>query len=297
MSVAPVFCGGTGRSGTTVLARLVGAHPSYAVIPVEARFHTDPQGLPDLLGGRVDLETFVHRMQRYWYHRSIRGGETRGLFQFVDRELFEAALDVFAEEFPRQPHVAARSLIQRLFDPVAERAGALGWVEMTPPTVNAAPLLAELFPDMKLLHAVRDGRDVACSIRPLGWGPDTVDGAIRWWGEELTRAHRGIMGLPPSQVLTVPLHDLVLTAREATYQTLLDFLGLEDHPAMRHYFVASVTPQRAHIGRWREELSADERVLAVRTFREVMAELGANRVPRRPWKLDDDLQRRATSER
>ena len=48
-----VFIGGTGRSGTHVLAQLVSRHDQFGLIPVEVRFHTDPDGFPGLLAGEV----------------------------------------------------------------------------------------------------------------------------------------------------------------------------------------------------------------------------------------------------
>src|SRR5438034_10998275 len=39
-ALEPVFVGGAGRSGTTILARLIGEHSRYYTIPFEIRFHT-----------------------------------------------------------------------------------------------------------------------------------------------------------------------------------------------------------------------------------------------------------------
>lgn len=45
----PVFIGGTGRSGTTILARMLSLHKDIFTIPFETRFIVDPYGLADLV--------------------------------------------------------------------------------------------------------------------------------------------------------------------------------------------------------------------------------------------------------
>ena len=56
---AIAFVGGTGRSGTHVINNIVGRSSRYARVPIEARFHVNPQGFPDLLSGEVDVEQFL----------------------------------------------------------------------------------------------------------------------------------------------------------------------------------------------------------------------------------------------
>ncbi|HKH13556.1 MAG TPA: sulfotransferase [Solirubrobacterales bacterium] len=64
-----VFVGGTGRSGTTVLADLLGRHSRFAGVPIECRFHCNPTGLADVVGGRATPEEFVRKLRTYWWHR------------------------------------------------------------------------------------------------------------------------------------------------------------------------------------------------------------------------------------
>ena len=54
----PVFIGGTGRSGTHAIASLLGRHSQLADVPIEARFHCNKRGMPDLLEGRITLRSF-----------------------------------------------------------------------------------------------------------------------------------------------------------------------------------------------------------------------------------------------
>ena len=53
-----IFVGGTGRSGTTILTRLLGRHSELYDFPKELRFITDPDGLVSLKCALVDQWSF-----------------------------------------------------------------------------------------------------------------------------------------------------------------------------------------------------------------------------------------------
>ena len=46
--IQPIFVGGTGRSGTTILSKLLNQVDSVYTIPQEIRFITDPDGILSL---------------------------------------------------------------------------------------------------------------------------------------------------------------------------------------------------------------------------------------------------------
>ena len=56
---------------------------------------------------------------------------------------------------------------------------------MTPSAALKGNTLYRMFPEMKLLHLVRDGRDVACSVLRMPWGPNDLDSALDWWARRL----------------------------------------------------------------------------------------------------------------
>ena len=57
-----LFVGGTGRSGTHVVSQLLANHSQWARVPIEARFHVNPQGFPDLLAAQVTSEQFLRKL-------------------------------------------------------------------------------------------------------------------------------------------------------------------------------------------------------------------------------------------
>lgn len=269
-----LFIGGTGRSGTHVLSHLLECHSRYARVPIEARFHTNPRGLPDLIAGRTDLDSFVKRMRKFWWKR-IRAGEVapvlarrlafgrkvRGLHLIVPRERFESALDRFEAEFQPDPIRAARNLFHDLLWPIAEEAGKPALIEMSCFTAAEAPTLLEMFPNSKVIHIVRDGRDAGSSKvskRQKRSHPRNPWEGINWWEGRLRNIEKGISAAPQDRVLAVGLDELVDGDRETEYARVLDFLGIEDEPEMRRYFEEEMSADAAHKERWREGLSPEE---------------------------------------
>ena len=241
----PVFVGGTGRSGTTVTARVIGAHPAYFMFPTEVRFITARGGLCDLVTGRTDVRRFERRLMGKWYQR-----DPGGLHRFTDRANVEAVFRRHRDGLKSDPRNAAIAFTHDLLDPIAASHGAASWVEMTPANVAAAPVLLDLFPGMRLVHSVRDGRDVACSVVPIRWGPTDLDEALDWWARKVEACFAACDGLPVDRVLVVQMESLVEADRDRQYARILAFLGLEDDAAMRAYFDGGVTADRAHIRRW-----------------------------------------------
>lgn len=251
----PLFVGGTGRSGTHAVAKLLGRHSQLYYVSRELRFHTDRGGLPDLLDGLIDADHFARNMRDYFWRRPGADGRERGMHSKFRKKDFEAALERFSDGAGEDPAAAGAGLLHDLLDPMAADAGKPVWIEQTPQTAAAGAALVRMFPEMKLIHMVRDGRDVASSLTGQWWGPGTMRGGMRWWEKRLRAADAGASAVPPGQVLTMTLEDLVVKNREAAYARLLDFLGLEDEKKIRKHFEKQLVSENANIGRWRHGMS------------------------------------------
>ena len=72
-----VFLAGPGRArrGAQMVAQLLGSHSRFAVVPIDARFHCDTDGMPDLIEGRVSLKRFLLKLREVVGRR--RGRRTR----------------------------------------------------------------------------------------------------------------------------------------------------------------------------------------------------------------------------
>jgi hypothetical protein len=258
-AVGPLFVGGTGRSGTTIAAELVGAHPEVALVPIELRFHVDPGGLCDLAAGVVSLEDFQRRMRRRWYERSPSNlGGPRGLHVIAERPVMRRSLRRLAERYDADPWGACGAYLSDVVRPFRLEQGAGTFVEMTPTNARATDGLFRMLPQARLVHMVRDGRDVAASVARRGWGPDTVEEALVWWADTLITIDAASRRTDPARVLTLRLEALVGPRREEHLARLLDFYGLDEHRAVRQFFDAKLSPDAAHPGSWRVNLTAEE---------------------------------------
>jgi hypothetical protein len=276
----PVFVGGAFRSGTHVLAHLVGRHPDYFTLAREMFFHAAERGVPAYLAGTIDRREFASDLLGRWWRRKAPWhpeGE-RGLHQSIPAEEFDAAVAAFLTG-PADDRVGAcRTLISSLFDPLAAEAGKPAWVEHTPRNIWAAKELSTLFPHAKFIHVVRDGRDQACSVVRLPFRGDSVEDELRVWARDLRMGEAGSRSLAPEQLLVIHLEDLVLLDREASLERLVAFLAPGEVEPMREFFDSEVTAERAHIGRSRVELEPGERERIDALYRDLLDELRAERV-------------------
>lgn len=267
----PVFVGGSARSGTHALGRLVGAHPRYHLIGTEARFHSFKEGLPDLLSGRVEMERFCELMRGHWWRRGFRSSQ--GLCRVASEEQREAALERFQRDFADDPWEAARTLVRAILDPAAARAGKTAWVEVTGWNVQSAPTLVRLFPNARFVNMVRDGRAVVAGHLKKKSLTDDPDEALLHWRRRIRAADAALRALPPGRGLVVHLDDLAARDRDRTFARVVEFLEVDDPEPMRRYFDAEISAEAAHLGRWRERMPPPEARRVDRRYRKLVREL------------------------
>jgi hypothetical protein len=255
-----LFIGGTGRSGTHVVAKILNQHSHFRKVPNEARFHTDPGGLPDVLAGRTGPDLFAYRLRHYWW-RNFEPARLsfRGLHRYVPKRRLDAAIEAFLRRFEGgEPEAACRQLFFDLLWPLATEDAKAGLIEQSCDVVAAARPLATLFPEARFVHVVRDGRDVAASrVGQARWlaYPRTMEQGLEWWEARIRRIDAGIRAAGRDRVHETSLDDLVSgNRRRRTYRKLRQFAGLRNEDAMMSYFSRRVRVRNAHAERWRREV-------------------------------------------
>jgi hypothetical protein len=254
-----LFIGGTGRSGTHVVSKILNSHSHFRKVPNEARFHVDPGGFPDVLAGRTGPDLFVYRLRHYWWRNFEPARRSfRGLHRYVPRARLLAASDTFLRRFDAEPEAACRQLFFDLLWPLATEEAKSGLIEQSCDVVAQAGTLGRLFPEARFVHVVRDGRDVAASrVGQARWlaYPRTMRQGLDWWEARIRRIDEGERAVGADRVHRVGLDDLVSgTRRRATYRQLRRFAGLQNEKDMNTYFGRRVRSRNAHTERWRQEV-------------------------------------------
>jgi hypothetical protein len=282
-----VFIGGTGRSGTHVLAQLISRHNRYGLVPVEVRFHTDPEGFPGLLAGEVTPEQFMRRMRGFWW-KGFQTRRFRGMYRFVDRERFDGALSRFESEHEADLERACRNLFyDLLWFRVGEgvkggeenpRGEAL--VEQSTDNVAQAETLTRVFPEAKFIHVVRDGRDASASRVAQTRGlvrPRTRLQGIEWWEQRIRAIEHGADAIAEGHLLTMSLDELVRMQRaRVALRPLFRFLGAPVTKRTRRYFSNRMTTEEANKERWREGLSEAKAQRIAALYEEALGRLEAD---------------------
>ena len=256
--IAPItFVGGTGRSGTHVVAKLLGRHKAVTTIGVECRFHTDSDGFPGLLDGSVSRDEFVTKLRGFWWRGKMSGRE-RGLFRFVPVDVFEASVTRFERDFdPDRPEAACRQLFLDLLWHRAADKGTSGLIEQSCDTVAQARTLMRLFPEAKFVHVVRDGRDASASRVSQTRGrvyPRTRKQGIEWFEKRIRNIDAGARHVPSEKLLQVSLEDVLTPPRHDAARQVANFVGVRFGKRMRRFFYGKMGHFEANTERWRKGL-------------------------------------------
>ncbi|MEJ7876971.1 MAG: sulfotransferase, partial [Solirubrobacterales bacterium] len=257
--ITPItFVGGTGRSGTHIVARLLGRHKRLTAIGVECRFHVEDRGFPGLLDGSVTKEQFVARLRGFWWKGKLNGRE-RGLHKFIAPEHFESAVAEFERTFdPEAPEAACRTLFIDLLWKRAMEKGTSGIVEQSCDTIAAAPTLMRLFPEAKFVHVIRDGRDASASRVSQTRGryyPRTRGQGLRWFEKRLRRIDDGARLIPDDKLMQVSLEDILMPPRHEEARAVTRFVGVRFGRRMRRFFYGQMDLSHANAVRWKQGLS------------------------------------------
>lgn len=214
----PFFIIGSGRSGNTLLRRVLQAH---------SQLHIPPEN--HALGTAIT----VYRRNRglAWPHLVDL---VLGTFQFSHGfDVFDVDLRPLAEELRAAPK-ENRSLAHVLdafyrFHARAHGQPCVYWGDKTPLNTFNAFKIGSVFPDVRFIHIVRDGVDVAESYVRAGLIADH-DEAARQWSSSIDAARRAQQRYP-EQFLEIRYEALVHEP-EQVIRSVCEFLEISFESSM-----------------------------------------------------------------
>lgn len=230
-----LFVVGCPRSGTTLLQRMLDHHSLLAVA-------NDTHFIPRCLEKAVP-----HQL-----HRARDGRQVP-----LSRELVDAVVDY--HRFHRlglgdeEARDAADGIdtytgfVAALYDRFARSRGKWLGGEKTPDYVRRLPLLAGLFPHAKIIHIMRDGRDVALSVLDWAddkkgpgrfelWRSEPVATCALWWRWQVLAGRTDAARLPAGTYTEVFYEQLVVDPAHSL-TGLSAFLGIPMCDRMLDYHV------------------------------------------------------------
>jgi hypothetical protein len=279
---APFICGAT-RSGTTLVRLMLDAHPDVA-IPSETHF------LPDIIvrciEGPVTADELTHL---------VTGHRRWGDFGLSAEEL--------RERFARIEPLNAADAIRAFFRLYAERQGKTRWGDKTPGYIRQTRRIQRVLPEARFVHTIRDGRDVALSILPLSFGPNTITDAAELWRKRVSWARYQSRNM---NHYTEVFYEDVILETESTLRNVCEFIDLPWDPAMLDYHeqaaerlaekardldkgegrtqpaaarleshaLAKEPPRADRVARWKREMSPEDVAEYERVAGDLLAELG-----------------------
>jgi len=262
-----LLTGGTGRSGTTIVGKLLSRHPAIGLSkPAEIKILTSGNGLLDisignrvgrykrlLLTDRLQFERFTLRIRREWWERESKVGDSTGLKLGISAEELDELLRNMRKGVSKDRTNSSQRFIRAFIDIQKHATGKEFWIETTPKNLLRGVELDEFMPGVRFIHMVRDGRDVISSVIRERWGPSNYNDGLSWWSRRMHKIleNSRVLG---NKIGTFSLEDLVILNREATYQRLIDYIGIEDDIQMRRYFDTEVLPEKVSQGRWKQEV-------------------------------------------
>jgi Sulfotransferase family len=270
MTDAPFFIVGCPRSGTTLLRRLLNSHPRLA-IPGESHF------IPHLRRGYRDPRN--DREARELAARILRLRWIRDWGMTIEPSAFAGDRTL-------------RQILARLYGAWAHDRQKVRWGDKTPQYVAVIPVLLDIFPDARIVHIIRDGRDVALSLVDVRFGANNVFVAAREWRHLVTAGRRAGAALPPETYLEIR-YEALLDRPAETMAAVCAFLGesftdavlrptASPPPRHRHQARIGSGPRRprateivrTNAGKWRTAMSPADRVLFESVAGDLLAALG-----------------------
>jgi Sulfotransferase family len=261
------FIVGVGRSGTTLLRLMLDAHPEMCIPPETGFIPAASNNLYDTTDPRGQ---FVKVITEF---------ETWPDFNLSPDEFYRTILEPFE----------LSAGIRAFYWLYTSRFANRRWGDKTPVYGSQMPQIEAILPEARFIHLIRDGRDVALSLRPLWFAPGKdIRTIARHWKNRIEQAKA--LSANCRHYLEIHYEDLVRHP-ESELGKICTFIELEYDPQMLNYFTSarkrldeiktryrpdgslliskeerlfnqrftSLPPDQTRIFRWKQEMTREEK--------------------------------------
>lgn len=267
-SKPPIFVVGVPRSGTTLLAAMLGAHSQTSCGPETHLFRrlsdVDPDHLCDPRNWPGAAVEFVCSINHFAVANGLR---PRLVAKYgLDRSAISTYLG------HRRPSV--RAIVESVTVQYMHARGKNRWVEKTPDHIEHLQAIRKHFPRSPIIRMVRDPRDVALSLAKVPWGAGSFFEGILYWRRLNAMSQRFFEQDPLAH--TTRFEDL-LEAPESELRKICSFIDEAFEPTMMDTSStgdevnnegapwkakASQPIDKQRIGVWRTECATSDNQLA-----------------------------------
>ena len=182
---------------------MLDAHPQLTV-PPETHFVPELIETAEAAKGAPEPEALLATItsQREW-----------GDFGLTEDELLE--------RFRAQDPLTAGGALRSFYEAYAERVGKPRWGEKTPIYVKSMRKIESALPEARFVHVIRDGRDVALSIRDRATKEHPIERIAERWVRRITRAREQAKRLAHYKEIR---YESLILETEPTLREVLEFL-------------------------------------------------------------------------
>jgi len=245
----PIFIVGAPRSGTSLLRAMLSRHhniglsdETYFFFTVYRRCWTFGE-LSDPTNRQALIDSYLATQRVRQLKVDLSGLRDRLMEEGTSYPAFFAAMLRF----------------------YAEAGGKIRAGEKTPHHANYVDTLLNWYPNGRVIHLVRDPRDVCASLRDMPWGPKSATANAKLWVDLTAAAEQGKGNSRFRRIA----YESIVDDPERTMRELCDFVGESYDPAMlsttpvavadKSWFYRSrEAPNKERLGLWHRCLSQNE---------------------------------------
>jgi len=285
-----IFIGGSGRSGTNILRKILANHSEVGSLPFEYRFIIDPDGIVDFYNSFTStwspyyadvkikrLNSFLTNLaeknnnkNKYidWELSKYFPNYIKNVQKLVsDLKLFEYKVSwpgsnkynkdykIWFSDYKNNESIKLilRNFIKANINEFLELKSKKYFIEDNTWNILYAKELQELIPESKMIHVIRDPRDVVTSFINQSWCSEDLENSIEMYKSIMTKWFDIELNLDKHKFKLIKLEELVRN-KESVIKEICHFSNLTFENDL-----LDIDLTKHNSGRWKRELNSKDK--------------------------------------